>query len=365
MGISKLNKTNILLTDFSLKVSHLHFLYFIAAGFLVLSLEKVEIDWKWAHMFFNYEYGFLKRGLLGQLFKWLHIPTTYDNFLVFSSIMMVLVVWFYFQATKNMPVHFFLIFALLFLTSPLFLKNLVYDWGRFDQLAIVYLFVAVVLLTEKTLDRCASLFILLSPVLLFIHEATILWFFPILFILVYLEKPRWLLYLLPACTISFLLILNYGNLKVFPSEYYELLNQWSQPRWIHPSIVNTLTNSFSQSLEMSIPAVIPNLVSKQGIVGSIELAAMLVLLFFVRSPKLILLTMLALCISLVLFVVALDHFRWMSLMAFMILTILLYAWRKSLLVYSHYFFAYCFVLSITNLFFGPVGIWLTLIIPKS
>lgn len=338
--------------------------YFILAIFMVLSLKKMEVDWKWAHMFFNYDYGFLKRGLPGQLFNWLGISTGYDNFLVFSSIMMCLVIWFYYQAIKNMSSIFFILFALIFLTSPLLLKNLIYDWGRFDQLAIIYLFASVIALTDKALDKLATALILLSPSLLFIHEATILWFFPLFFTLVCLEKPRWLLYLLPVCTASFLLILNYGHLKVYPPEYYELLNQWSQPRWVHPSIVNTLTNTLSQSLEMSIPAIIPNLVSKQGIIGSIELIAMLGLLFFVRSPKLIMLTIAALLISLGLFAVALDHFRWMSLMGFIMLTVLIYARRKLLLFYSHYLLVYVLLLSAINVFLGPVGIWLTLIFPK-
>jgi hypothetical protein len=327
----------------------------------VLSLPKTEIEWKWAHIFFNYEFGFLKRGLIGQVFNWLSISTSFDNFNVFSSIMIFLVIWFYYHLIKNMPLAYSFIFGFLFLTSPLLLKNLIYDWGRFDQIAIAYLFACLICLTDKRFHRLSYILLLLSPILLFIHEATILWIFPILLAIAYLEKPKLLYILIPLTCVCFVIILSFGSLKVNPPDYIEQLEKWAAPRWIHFSIVNTLTNSFSHSLEISIPAILPNLKSKQGIIGLIELASLLGLLVFVRSRLIVLFTVASLIIATFLFCVALDHFRWMSLIAFIMLTSLIYAQKKGMLRDSKFLPAYCICLSLMNIFVEPVGIWLTII----
>src|SRR5688572_33327882 len=120
--------------------------------------------------------------------------------------MIFLVIWFYYHLIKKINLKYFFIFGLLFITSPLLLKNLIYDWGRFDQIAIAYLFACLIFLTDKRFERLSYILLLLSPILLFIHEATILWVFPILFAITYFEKPKLLYILIPLTCVCFFII---------------------------------------------------------------------------------------------------------------------------------------------------------------
>lgn len=326
--------------------------FFSVAMLIVLCISKTEIEWKWAHIYFSYEYGFMKRGLIGEIFRLSHIPSDLDNFKVLSVLMLLGVVTLFFNLIKDTKV--FLGFAALFLCSPLLLKNLVYDWGRFDQIAIMVVFLQLLWLDEKTKLRYLYLG---SPLLVFMHEGTLLWTFPALLTIAYLEDRKVLLYLLPALGLSVISILLWGGLDVNPEQYLASLQSWAKPNTVHWAIIYTLTASIQDSIHYSVPALLINAQSERGYVAIALLALHSIPLVFYKNNQLILFNVTALVVACSLFLIANDHFRWIALMGMINLFFLIYAYKRNYLKDLNMLCAYLLVMSAIELFMAPVGVF--------
>jgi len=330
------------------------YIYFLSSALLILFIEKFAIEWKWAHIFFSYEYGFMKRGLLGQVFRVLSIPTDLDNFKVFSVFMLLGVVVTYYNLIKKFSHKTFFEFAPFFISSPLLLKNLIYDWGRFDQIAIAVIFLQIIWVGEK---RKSHYLLLLTPLLIFIHEGTVLWAFPIIFTIAYFENRKTLYLVAPLVLYSVLAILIWGGLDIDADTYLKRLNAWAAPNSVHWAIIYTLTASIKDSIAYSLVGLEINVNSDRGHLAIVLLASSIISLSFLKSMLLVAFNILSLISASALFVVANDHFRWVALMGMINLFFLLYAHKKNQIKDTKILRFYLVAMSIVGLLLPPIGIY--------
>lgn len=328
--------------------------FFMGAFIVFLCIPKTEIEWKWAHIYFSYEFGFMKRGLIGEIFRISKIPTSLDNFKVLSVLMLLGVVTLFFRLIKGAEHKIYFALAALFLSSPLLLKNLVYDWGRFDQIGIMVVFLQLLWLDDKARLRWLYL---LSPLLVLIHEGTLLWIFPTLLLMAYREDKNVLLYLLPSLGITVACILRWGGLDVEPDAYLASLENWAKPNSVHWAIIYTLTASISDSIHYSLDALPANIQSNRGYVSVALLALHSLPMTFYKNNQLILFNVASLFIASSLFLIANDHFRWMALMGMINLFFLLYANKRHELKNTQLLAVYLLLLSALELFMSPVGVF--------
>jgi len=330
------------------------YVFFLLAFVLFLAIDKVGIEWKWAHIFFSYEYGFLKRGLIGEVLRLIQIPTDLDNFKILSVLMLVGVTTAFFNIIKKEPTKVFIGLSLIFLCSPLLLKNLVYDWGRFDQIAIMVVFLQLLWIGDT---RKSNYLLFCSPLLIFVHEATLLWAFPTILAIAFFENRKALYLLVPLIGVSAGVILIWGGLNIAPDKYLTLLEEWAKPNSVHWAIIYTLTASLKDSISYSVPALLINMHSERGHIAETLCVISSTPLFFYKQWIWMIFNFLALISASVLFIIANDHFRWISLLGIINLFFLLYAYKKNQIRNVELMATYLIFIGIIESFMPPVGVF--------
>jgi len=188
----------------NIKVS-IAFLFFVFP--LILVSQSIAIDksahtyWMDTHWLFNYEHGFIKRGLIGEVFRQagfdftlatLTVAQTVTIFLA-SAAFLALVTWFVLQNYRsNDPWHSAVIVAigLMLMTAPGALRQTVFEVGRFDAFGLVLL-CTIFVVTGRSLGLFSLLFLLVALVLaIFAHEALFFWVAPLGLWLWYLRKEE-------------------------------------------------------------------------------------------------------------------------------------------------------------------------------
>ncbi len=174
--------TNIFLTKYH-RLSNNWFLVALALMLLtVLKGIRFPNIWSYSHFLFNYEYGFIKRGLVGAFFEIFNNPIflSYEFFFYFSSVIFVLnmvliaSLVFHLMVSKNMV----LVGCGLVFVSSIAIVYLSHFIGYFDQIGLL----ATLVLLKLNSFRIQVIFtILVFPIILLIHEASLVLFFPILF----------------------------------------------------------------------------------------------------------------------------------------------------------------------------------------
>ncbi len=329
------------------------FFFFFASIAVILLTEKVDIEWKWAHLFFDYDYGFLKRGLVGELIDWTPIDPSLENFKAIAVLLLLGVAVAFYQLIKDMPNKEFFGFSFLFLFSPLLFRNYVFDWGRYDQLAIIFVFLLIRFSEDDSKSRW---FLYASPLLLFIHEGFVFWVFPIILTIALLQQKSTLYKLLPILLFSGVCILTWGGLDIDPDEYYLHLQEWAKPHSIHQAIVFTFTPGISDVIsEFSLYAG-KNLTTAKGYKAIFFLFLSVLPLTLIADKRLLLLGLLGVVSSGVLLILGADIWRWVSLMATSAMFFLLYAYKKSMLRTSPALGYYLMLAGLIGLVSAPIGI---------
>lgn len=330
------------------------FAFFVAAIFMILFTEKVDIQWKWAHLFFDYQYGFLKRGLIGEIYRWLPLAPSLDNFKVISALLLGSVAILYHHLIREMPNREYFGLAILFLCSPLLFRNYIHDWGRYDQLAILFVFLQIYFVGDKV--RSERL-LWLSPLLLFIHEATAVWAFPTILTIAWFEHRSLLYKLLPVLVACGVAILLWGGLDIDPWLYHERLREWAHPEFVHWTLVLTVTSQMTDVISQYFPYFWQNFNSPQGHQAILFFALSVVPIFMIKDKRLMVLNLLALASTCILFVVAADHWRWVSLLGTSALFSVLYAYKKNLIHAPVVVSSYLMIIGLMGMVFDPIGIF--------
>ena len=157
--------------------SLLFFTFFYLSNFLILSgftdstnpLSSLYIHY-WFHEQFliNYrELGFVKRGLIGSM-----LNTNLNNYIFLSkiyslTIIVLIVILFSLIVVRSKFSKEHFNYIILFSLSPFFFQNLGFEFGRLDQIAILFsVLVAYLVISKK------NIFIIeiIAPFLILIHE---------------------------------------------------------------------------------------------------------------------------------------------------------------------------------------------------
>lgn len=329
------------------------FFYFFSVVVVIIITEKLDVEWKWAHLFFDYDYGFLKRGLPGELINWTPFDPSLDNFKAMSVLLLMGVAVVFYQLIKDMPNRDFFAFSFLFLFSPLLFRNYVHDWGRYDQLAIMFVLLQIRFIGDDVKSRWL---LYASPLLLFIHEAFALWAFPSILTIALFQQKTILYKLLPILFVSGICILNWGGLDIDPDEYYLHLKEWAAPHSVHPGIVYTFAPGVLNAISEFSLYSWNTLNSARGYKAMFLFILSALPLGLIIDKRLLVLSLAGLVSASVLFVLGADIWRWVSLMTTSALFSLLYAYKTSRLKNTPVLGYYLMLVGLSGLVSAPIGI---------
>lgn len=123
--------------------------------------------------YLDYSFGFIKRGLFAEIISFIPISHVTSLFIMTYLIgfALIAIITYQFKEKLNSK-NDFLIFVLIIL-NPLFVKNFIFHVGSIDILFVLYL-----LIVGFSNYRISKFFMLVYPVMVFIHEAVSIMFLP-------------------------------------------------------------------------------------------------------------------------------------------------------------------------------------------
>ncbi|TWP29088.1 hypothetical protein ETU08_04360 [Apibacter muscae] len=156
-------------------------LFFSLFYYLYELKEHTPLSFNYQYFLYDYNFGFIKRGLIGQLLNLTSISLTIETFIKISTLLLFLVAILLVKIidTVNFKNKFLGYFLICFLVvSPSLIKNLWYDLGRLDIFGILYCLIFLLPLNKKIIDIC----FIISPMVIFIHEGFLLLWLPSYFV---------------------------------------------------------------------------------------------------------------------------------------------------------------------------------------
>ncbi|QKI88634.1 hypothetical protein [Thiomicrorhabdus xiamenensis] len=210
------------------------FLISFAYLFIYFSVQSEISDFRFTHFLFNYEYEFLKRGLVGEIWRLAGVSVTPERVAVFSLLsfgaLFVLMAGLFYQIVRLEPDRKVLwLFFCLLMTHSAFMPHFYVDLGRFDTQNYFLFLIAIFLIFKLESHFLAHLLTgLLLAVMLLIHEAVFFMFFPTLALLLYFRfKCVFSVGLLSVITVYITYAAGtYGQIQYLdPVSWYESLTQ--------------------------------------------------------------------------------------------------------------------------------------------
>ena len=207
-----------------LKINYYKDFFLIFAVILsVLAIEKSSLAWKSSHLIFDYHFGFIKRGIIGE------ILSLFSPFVIIKSVhafaylqLATLAILLLNHIRKSLfPL------SLLLLCSPFGFRNLIFDWGRFDQIGYIFI---LVLFGSRNWKTSFEILLFASPFLILVHEAMIIWLFPLIMIVAIHKKitDEKILVWLTISLIFTLLVVFWGKANVEIDTMLSYLNSRSE-----------------------------------------------------------------------------------------------------------------------------------------
>ena len=147
-------------TSLFAREKYIEIYYFISSIFLILivslppfrSLSSISATLKGYYYVNYFDLGFIKRGLIGSIFKILHLSDNLAPSLlvltshVFFSILFSISFWIFTrECFKNWKVNLKIPFYTLFTLSPVLFLRLGYDIGRMDLICLVLSLITIIL----------------------------------------------------------------------------------------------------------------------------------------------------------------------------------------------------------------------------
>ncbi len=336
-------------------------------------------DWKFTHFLFDYDDEFLKRALVGELFRWVFEHTTYElvNVVAHATLgLLTLVLFFLFsrpwlQDRSNTGAF---LFAAVALSSPVTIQHFAFDVGRFDHFNLLLTIVS--LLALRVLGTTAGSLVVVSLLLtsLLIHEASFLMYVPL--VLAYWHFRDSSLRATVFQVIVFLVLLgatyaisNFGTATVYSlSEHVRNLQQQYGERVVEISVKVLHDASLIENMKRTYYLGVNVARLWEHVALFTFLSPLLFLLYRIseiafraRDFRLMLLFLSALS-PLALYPLGHDHFRWWSLAMtnLMLVVSLILLDRQDLKakiteIFSRYRFI-CLLAIFAALAVGPLGI---------
>jgi hypothetical protein len=186
------------ITNFSLIQNKFNFVYFAVTGIFLLLVyfrsSEVLSSWKYTLWLVSYEYGFIKRGLVGELLRFSNITPSYETITIISIalvlIVFVLLVLVFFRPITKTGNHLGLfLFFLVAITSPATLQSFNHDIGRFDSLGLFFMFGALFSITRFPTSVSYWVVPILLILSILVHEASFFMFVPFTLVYWYYVDP--------------------------------------------------------------------------------------------------------------------------------------------------------------------------------
>ncbi len=166
---------------------------FLALALLLLAVLRgirYPNTWSYTHYLFNYDLGFVKRGLMGEVMSQLGSPylLTYEFFVIFSLLllaanMILLGVLIHDMATRRNPV---LIGGALLFASSLAVVFLAHTIGYLEHIGLL---VTLIALRIRDFPKKLIFLCLTFPIALLVHEGVLILLFPINFMALLSHGP--------------------------------------------------------------------------------------------------------------------------------------------------------------------------------
>ena len=215
-------------SNFVIKNLFLYFLFlslYLIGNFSFVEFQELNFNVKFwirdSYLLNYYDYGFLKRGLVGTLL-WVRVSDVeiirpdklisedFQTFInLISIIIITLIITLYLTLLNKIPKEYKKLLILLAI-SPFAFLNFGYDAGRFDQFTIIYFLFFFIFLKNKNIT---IFLIVISPLFLFIQETNLFLLSLFIFFYVYFfHKNLYLIFYLLSVNLLILFILFiYGD----------------------------------------------------------------------------------------------------------------------------------------------------------
>jgi len=240
-----------------------YFILFFAIILLALIFERAFVggnSWRYTHWLFDYDLGFIKRGLIGQLINDYNIKKSYINIeIIWSLVLFILYSVFMYIISRNLKKEGqtspLFLFAFVALTSSATLQHFTYDFGRFDSINLI-LTMLLLLTIPKTPEKLLYIIIpVTSTVMVLIHEASFFLFIPLIISYWYFIYPTKLtpkLLSLIFVTIATFFIATQGKLESIdlPTHYALLFEKYGNN--VSESSLQVLHRSLDQNLNFTM-----------------------------------------------------------------------------------------------------------------
>lgn len=358
------------------------FKLYVAYPFLILSIvlflhsRAFSLDFSlsldpylYSSWLFNYQYGFMQRGLMGEILSYLNIARDY-NHIRFIAIFILLLLYYtlYILIIKtlsiiNLKKNEILFYTCCFFFCSFTLSQFILELARFDQIFQVMLLLFLLMLLNKTNIYLSSLYILIFiPLATLIHEAGIIIFIPLILLLYYLQYKKTIpIFLFSIYALISIVLISYFG-KINADQLQLLVETYNTHRGYNEFAFRTTSLSLSENMIMNYHSFIDNKMLIPIILAIIIIAP--IMIFMAKSiPEkkylyLFIFTMSPLGLSLIAF----DYFRWISLFLFNSFILFIYLihcqviqptqllhnlnkYKKIILLYS-----------LLSLFLGPLGV---------
>jgi len=288
--------------------------------------EFILSDWIYTQFFFNYEYEYVKRGLIGELIRLFFKMPSMSLVISISIIPIFLIIIFsvfiFYKIYKiNEIKNFWILIASLILCSATY-QHINFDIGRFDTFLILIFIFSILVIEIKNKYLSLFLIIVFQTIGIMIHDIYILSFSPlIIFIWYYRHKESLYIYIL----LYFIIILIIGIFLFyfgksteldFETRYKILLSYYPN---ISSSSLNVLYRSISESIFNTFATSISFRRLYDHIAMFIGLSGFFILYFkiiknFLKNKKYQFLVLFLLCLTpLSIYPLSHDHFRWWHL----------------------------------------------------
>lgn len=273
------------------RTSILNYYFFLFSFFLIyLLIQKIRLgyekeSWQITEFLINYQGGFVRRGLLGEIILKLHSCCgldPYSSIITLSLISFVLLIGFFVIHFKRGGYTLFFLPFVFFLGGPI-----IHDfWVRKDILLVLIFILTIHLLTRRN----GPSFILVNLSLvsgILIHESIAFFGFPIILLLLYTKrKSFWtpILFMLPSLLVFSLVLYFKGSFYISQ----EIWNSWkvisfpyeSAEKSDIPAAIDGLSWSLKQGLLYSYHT-LRNF--NDGIYAPIGWSIVIVLTFYILS----------------------------------------------------------------------------------
>ena len=350
--------------------------FFITSIFLISivtlppfrSLSSISATLKGYYYVNYFDLGFIKRGLIGSIYKILPLS---DNFtptlLVLTSHLFFLVLfcisfWIFTRSCfKDWKLKEKIPFYTLFTLSPVLFLRLGYDIGRMDLICLVIsLFTIILILSNAYSFTKKCIFISISiSVQLLIHEASLFFYSPLIIALLFYKYPnirykkllKFLpIFSLPLMTGFFLLI--FGRYEPGREQLGIYLTNISKEleTSMNVELIHTLKDSFEHSIFLLTP--------KSLLGGSylITIYYFFILYLVFRFLKLPLYLKLSIFSPLILSFIARDDTRFLAASTICCNLLILISAKESKLDSPKFFGLLTYIFLVTIFFLGPWGI---------